>query len=93
MSMGVTRKEVLSAYRRLLRSMAVTFKGDQRVHSEAKRYARRRFDEGRKLSPDSETAAMNLAEARGASQFLQQGVIQGVMDENTDTFRMSVVWR
>jgi hypothetical protein len=89
MSKVVMPREVLSAYRHLLRSIAITFKGDNRVMMAAKTMARTKFDEGRKFDPESEEALKGLEEARGASTFLRQAVIQGVKEDDSANFRIS----
>jgi len=89
MSKVVTPREVLSAYRHLLRSIAITFKGDHRVLTAARATARTKFDEAKELDPRSEEALKGLEEARGASIFLRQAVIQGVKEEESSNFRIS----
>jgi hypothetical protein len=91
MAKVVTPREVLSAYRHLLRSIAITFKGDTRVIIAAKKTARTKFDEGRNLDPRSEEAFKGLEEAKGASIFLRQAVIQGVKEDDSANFRTSCV--
>lgn len=89
MSKVVTPREVLSVYRHLLRSIAITFKGDNRVIVAAKTTARTKFEEGKKWDPASDEALKGLEEARGASTFLRQAVIQGVKDDDSANFRIS----
>ena len=69
--------------------MAITFKDDQRVLAVAKSTARARFEEGKKWPPASPEAFQALEEARGASRFLRQGVIQGVKEDDSSNFRIS----
>jgi len=89
MSKAISPREVLSAYRHLLRSISITFRDDQRVLTAAKSTVRARFEEGKKLSPACPEAVDALEEARGASRFLRQGVIQGVKEEESSNFRIS----
>jgi Complex 1 protein (LYR family) len=91
MAKVVTPREVLSAYRHLLRSIAITFKGDNSVMVAARTTARTKFDEAKTLDPASEEALKGLEEARGASTFLRQAVIQGVKEDDSANFRISCV--
>ena len=93
MSKAISPREVLSAYRHLLRSISITFKDDQRVLTAAKSTVRARFEEGKKLAPASPEAFVALEEARGASRFLRQGVIQGVKEEESSNFRIYCCYR
>src|SRR5271165_7183410 len=53
MAQLVTRTEVLSSYRYLLRSLAIAFQGDNVTLIAAKKEARNRFETGRKLNVDA----------------------------------------
>jgi hypothetical protein len=87
MAQVVARKEVLSAYRYLLRSMAIAFHGDTVVHTAARREARNRFNLARKFEPESEEAQKGLAEARSVGKFLRENLVQGIKDEESDSYR------
>lgn len=93
MAQVVTRKEVLSAYRYLLRSITIAFQGDVNTLSAAKKEARSRFGIGKKLSAESPQAWEGLTEARNVSRFLRQNLVQGVKDEKKDVYRMNPQWR
>ena len=90
MAQVVARKEVLSAYRYLLRSMAIAFHGDTVVHTAARREARNRFNLARKFEPESEEAQKGLAEARSVGKFLRENLVQGIKDEESDSYRKCI---
>ena len=90
MAQMVTRTEVLSAYRHLLRSVTVAFQGDVTILSAAKKEARARFEIGRKLAAESPEALERVAAARSVAKFLRQNLVQGVKDGNEEIYRMSL---
>lgn len=84
---AVTRAEVLSAYRYLLRSISLAFQGDTIVMTAAKKEARNRFDAGQKeVSPESPGAFAGIQEARDVGKFLRRNLVQGVKDGKEDTY-------
>jgi hypothetical protein len=86
--MTVTRAEVRSAYRYLLRSIAVAFREDDSTLDAARNEARRRFNEGNKsLNADSAEALQAVKEARDAGKFLRENLVQGVKDEKNGNYR------
>lgn len=93
MAQVVTRTEVLSAYRYVLRSMTIAFQGDINTLSAAKKEARRRFEIGRKFVPESPEALEAVTEARNVGKFLRQNIVQGVKNEKEDVYRMNLQWR
>lgn len=88
----VARHEVFSAYRYLLRSIAIAFHGDQATLSAARNEARRRFKEQRHLSPESTETMEALTEAQSVSKFLRRNLVQGVKAEGEDAFRMKLAY-
>ena len=87
MAQVVTRREVLSAYRYLLRSMTIAFQGDITTLSAAKKEARSRFEIGKKLAAESSEAFEGITEARNVGKFLRQNIVQGVKDEKEEVYR------
>jgi hypothetical protein len=77
----------LATYRYLLRSMAIAFHGDSVVLLAARRTARQRFDEGKKLASDSTAAIEGLQEARNVGDFLRRNLVQGVKTDKDDCYR------
>lgn len=90
MAQVVTRTEVLSAYRYVLRSIKIAFQGDISTLSAAKKEARRRFEIGRKFVAESTEASEAVTEARNVGKFLRQNIVQGVKDEKEDLYRMNL---
>src|SRR5437762_14130670 len=88
MAQLVSRTEVLSAYRYLLRSITVAFQGDITTLSAAKKEARSRFEIRRKLAAESPEALEGVAEARNVGKFLRQNLVQGVKDEKEEMYRI-----
>lgn len=87
MAQLVTRTEVLSSYRYLLRSIAIAFQGDIVTLSAAKKEARNRFEVGRKLNVDAPEALEGITEARNVGKFLRQNLVQGIKDEKKEIYR------
>jgi complex III assembly factor LYRM7 len=85
--MPIARAEVFSAYRHLLRSIAIAFHGDQATLSAARQEARRRFEEQRHLNPESAEAMEALTEAQSVGRFLRQNLVQGVKAEGEERYR------
>jgi complex III assembly factor LYRM7 len=90
MAQVVTRTEVLSAYRYVLRSIKIAFQGDFNTLSAAKKEARRRFEIGRKFVAESPEASEAVTEARNVGKFLRQNIVQGVKDDKEDLYRMNL---
>jgi len=86
----VARHEVFSAYRHLLRSIAIAFHEDQTTLPAARSEARRRFKEQQHLNPESTEAMEALTEAQSVSNFLRQNLVQGVKAEGQDVYRMKM---
>ena len=84
--MSVTRTEVLSAYRYLLRSIAIAFPGDHELLTAARTEARTRFDKARNLAADSNDAIEGVKHCRDVGLFLRRNVVQGVKDEDSDRY-------
>jgi hypothetical protein len=91
MTAKVTRAEVRSAYRYLLRSITLAFREDHITLSAAKTEARRRFNEGSQtLKLESAEAEQAVQEVRDTAKFMRVNLVQGVKDEETGRYRMSV---
>jgi complex III assembly factor LYRM7 len=83
----VTRTEVLSAYRYLLRSTTIAFQGDIETLSAARKNVRKRFESGRQMAADSPEAVAAVQEARDVGKFLRCNIVQGIKDNAKDTYR------
>ena len=92
MAQVLTRTEVLSAYRYLIRSMTIAFRGDIITLSAARKEARSRFETGRKLAAESPEALEGVTEARNVGRFLRQNLVQGVKDDTDEIYRISPLW-
>lgn len=88
----VTRADVLSAYRYLLRSVRITFQGDKAMLTAAKKEARNRFDEGKELDPESPGVAAGVQEAREIGQLLRRNIVQGVREGDSNNYRAITVF-
>lgn len=55
-----------------------TTKGDMRMLTAARQEARKRFDDNRHLSSDSEEATTGIAQAEDAARILKHNVVQGL---------------
>jgi complex III assembly factor LYRM7 len=98
----------LAAYRALLRSTAIAFKGpsqtstkgqadppgDSRTLLAARQKVREGFESGRALACDGEEAAKQIQHAREVARFLRENVVQAeAMSKKADTFSKLVVAR
>ena len=92
-SMPIARSEVFSAYRHLLRSIAIAFHGDHATLSAARQEARRRFKEQQHLNPESAKAMEALTEAQSVGRFLRQNLVQGVKAEGEERYRICGILR
>jgi hypothetical protein len=92
--MPIARAEVFSAYRHLLRSIAIAFHGDHATLSAAREEARRRFKEQQHLNPESAEAMEALTEAQSVGRFLRQNLVQGVKAEGEERYRTicGILW-
>lgn len=67
----------LPAYRHLLRSITITFRGDTRLLTSALSTARSNFEASRSLSPSSPEATAQIAHAEEVAEVLRKNVVQG----------------
>ena len=82
----LTRTQVVSTYRYLLRSIGIAFQGDTTTLIAARREARRRFEEGRKWTVEATEAIEGIEEARNVAKFLRQNLAQGIKEEEGDVY-------
>jgi hypothetical protein len=92
MAQVVTRSEVLSSYRYLLRSISIAFRGDNATLLAAKNEARKRFNLGRDMAAESSEAVEAVNEARSVGKFLRQNIVQGIKDEESEIYSMSLFY-
>jgi len=79
-----------SAYRSLLRSAAVAFRGDERVLTEFRLKARNDFIGGRATAEESEYL-VQLSHAFEVARFLRRNVVQGINETESDSWTLR--WR
>lgn len=89
MTLVITRSQVLSSYRYLLRSISIAFQGDQVTLLAAKNEARKRFSLGKAMPPESSVAVEAVNEARSVGKFLRQNIVQGIKEEKTEIYSMT----
>ena len=90
--MSVTRADIRSAYRYLLRSISIAFREDHVTLAAAKIEAHRRFSEGEKtLNADPAAASQAIKEARDIGKFLRENLVQGIKDERTGNYRINLL--
>ena len=87
---NITKTQVISVYRHLLRSINVAFQGDVVTLNAARREAHRRFEEGKNWTEEVK-AAEGIEEARNVSKFLRQNLVQGIKEEESDVYSLSYV--
>lgn len=73
------RMEALSAYRSLLRATRKTFAGDSMMLTESAAEVRRKFEENRLVTSDSEIQRL-VGEAREASHFVTNMIVQAKLN-------------
>ena len=69
--------------------MNIAFQGDTTTLQAARKEARTRFEQKRNLNVDSPEALEAITEARNVGKFLRENLVQGIKDENTDTYSMN----
>ena len=84
----LTRADVFSAYRYLLRSITIAFHGDRVMLSAARKEARNRFNAGKELDPTDPEGLARIDEAKAVGQFLRRNLVQGIKDGKTETYRI-----
>jgi hypothetical protein len=91
MAQIVTKGQARLAYRYLLRSIAIAFQDDNVTLTAASKEARRRFELGKELDPQSNEAIDGVKEATDVAKFLRQNLVQGQQIPNSDVFRKSCI--
>jgi hypothetical protein len=87
---ALTRADVRSAYRYLLRSIGIAFQEDRVTLSAARAEARRRFHEANEtMDIGSPEAWEGFKEARDTGKFLRENLVQGIKDQETGAYRMT----
>ncbi|KAI4146523.1 MAG: hypothetical protein L6R39_003442 [Caloplaca ligustica] len=79
----------LPAYRHLLRSITITFRGDTRLLTSALSTARSNFEASRSLSPSSPEATAQIAHAEEVAEVLRKNVVQGQATDG-EKFRLRI---
>ncbi|KAI9717352.1 MAG: Mitochondrial zinc maintenance protein 1, mitochondrial [Chrysothrix sp. TS-e1954] len=82
-----SREHALAAYRLLLRSIPVAFRGDQRLLLGARQQARQSFESNRQLGTGSEEFEQSIQHARDVAKMLRQNVVQSTA-EGEDHYRL-----
>jgi hypothetical protein len=82
----ITKAEVVSVYRYVLRSIGIAFRGDTTTLNAARKEARRRFEEGRQWTANETKSIEGIEEARNVSKFLRQNLVQGIKEGENDCY-------
>ncbi|KAJ4349754.1 Mitochondrial zinc maintenance protein 1, mitochondrial [Didymosphaeria variabile] len=78
----------IAAYRNLLRSARIAFRGDTRMLSAARLEARKNFENNRGLATESEEYTRSIAHAEEVAKFLRENVVQGQATETEGSYSM-----
>ena len=81
MSKVLASQSALGAYRKLLRTVAATFKGDDVTLSAARREIRQKFEDNRQVADESSLPVM-IADAYDAAEFIKTHVVQAELNES-----------
>ncbi|OWM63553.1 hypothetical protein CDL15_Pgr019503 [Punica granatum] len=81
--MAVRSREVLSAYRALLRATRKTFAGDSVMLSGSAAEIRKKFEENRHVTSEADLQRL-LDEARDASEFISTTIVQAKLNSRGD---------
>ncbi|XP_028771212.1 mitochondrial zinc maintenance protein 1, mitochondrial isoform X1 [Neltuma alba] len=81
----MARGEVLSAYRALLRATRKTFVGDTLMLKESAMEVRKKFEENRNVTSDSEIQRL-LQDASEASHFITHMIVQAKLNSNAGSY-------
>lgn len=76
---GGAAREVLSAYRALLRATRKTFAGDTLMLTQSAMEVRKKFEENREVSSEAELQRL-VDEAREATQFISTMIVQAKLN-------------
>ncbi|KAI9082561.1 hypothetical protein K1719_035430 [Acacia pycnantha] len=77
--------EVLSAYRALLRATRKTFSGDTLMLKESAGEVRKKFEENRNVTSESEIQSL-LQDAREASHFITHMIVQAKLNSSSGSY-------
>ncbi|KAI4301414.1 hypothetical protein L6164_034695 [Bauhinia variegata] len=83
----MARGEVVSAYRTLLRATRKTFAGDSLMLKESAVEVRKKFEENRNVSSDTEIQRL-LQDAREASHFITNMIVQAKLNSSAGSYGM-----
>ncbi|XP_028771213.1 mitochondrial zinc maintenance protein 1, mitochondrial isoform X2 [Neltuma alba] len=86
----MARGEVLSAYRALLRATRKTFVGDTLMLKESAMEVRKKFEENRNVTSDSEIQRL-LQDASEASHFITHMIVQAKLNSNAGSYAQNVL--
>ncbi|KAJ4305310.1 Mitochondrial zinc maintenance protein 1, mitochondrial [Kalmusia sp. IMI 367209] len=80
----------LAAYRNLLRSARIAFKGDMRMLSAARLEARKNFENNRALATGSEELSKQITHAEEVAKFLRENVVQGQATDSKGSYKLNI---
>ncbi|KAK3203311.1 hypothetical protein GRF29_112g819227 [Pseudopithomyces chartarum] len=80
----------LEAYRNLLRSARIAFRGDTRMLSAARLEARKHFETNRGLAAGSDEYTKQVAHAQEVAKFLRENVVQGQAADAEANYRLNI---
>jgi len=83
----MARREVLSAYRALLKATRKTFSGDTVMLKESAVEVRKKFEENRNVSSEAEIQKL-LEEASEASDFITNMIVQAQLNTDAGSYGM-----
>ncbi|ORY85612.1 hypothetical protein BCR37DRAFT_391381 [Protomyces lactucae-debilis] len=85
----------IQAYRNLIRSAQIAFKGDAPILTAARQEIRKNFDSARSMSPDEQ--AIKLEHAKEVAKILRTNVVQGkrkadaaAAEEGSETYKLRI---
>lgn len=86
----MARTEVLTAYRALLKATRKTFAGDSLMLKESAVEVRRRFDDNKNVTSDTEIQRL-LQEANEASHFITNMIVQAKLNSDSGSYGTSPI--
>ncbi|KAF1978540.1 mitochondrial zinc maintenance protein 1, mitochondrial [Bimuria novae-zelandiae CBS 107.79] len=86
----MSHEMALAAYRNLLRSASIAFRGDMRMLSAARLEARKNFENNRGLASGSEEYTKQITHAQEVAKFLRENVVQGQAIDAEGRYRLNI---
>ncbi|KAF9740333.1 Mitochondrial zinc maintenance protein 1, mitochondrial [Paraphaeosphaeria minitans] len=86
----MSHEMAIAAYRNLLRSTRIAFRGDTRILSAARLEVRKNFENNRSLATGSEEYSKQITHAEEVAKFLRENVVQGEAMDTEGSYKLNI---